>query len=175
MATPTTTIDALPAAATPLADADLLIVQQSGVTKQVAVVDLGGLGGGGEGEPGPMGPAGPAGDSGVVVSDDPPVNTDVLWADTGTVGSTLVQTVQAFIYTDESDTRPEVTFCIWVPDPVTLGNPFGALEGDIVLRTSENPVQGLNGIDGLWKGTAAAYEALGSYDDSVVYYIIEAP
>jgi hypothetical protein len=123
----------------------------------------------GGGEPGPPGPPG------VVVSDTPPVDTDVMWADTGTVGSTLVQTVQAFIYTDESDTRPAVTFCIWVPDPVTLGNPFGALEGDIVLRTSENPVQGLNGIDGLWKGTAAEYEALSTYDESVVYYVIEAP
>jgi len=40
MATPTTSIDALPAAATPPNPADLVVVQQSGVTKKMPVSEL---------------------------------------------------------------------------------------------------------------------------------------
>lgn len=49
MATPTTTIDALPPAATPLNGTDLLIVQQAGITSKVqaSFVGTGGSGSGG--------------------------------------------------------------------------------------------------------------------------------
>ena len=53
-------------------------------------------------------------------------------------------------YTDEADARPDVDVVFWVPTPVTLGNPFAAVEGDCVLRTSENPVQGVTESPG-WR------------------------
>lgn len=54
MPEPTTTIDALPEASTPLAPTDLIIVQQSGVTKKASAdaAGLGGSGGGGGSAPG---------------------------------------------------------------------------------------------------------------------------
>jgi hypothetical protein len=153
-------------------------VQQSGVTKQVAVVDIGGFGE--PGADGPMGPAGPAGapgepgEPGVVISDTPPVDTEVLWADTTEASELQADTVRVFTYETESEPRPDATVVFWVPVPTTIGNPTAALPGDCVLRTTENPVQGINGITGLWQGTAAEYEALSSLDPNTVYFIVAA-
>jgi hypothetical protein len=96
--------------------------------------------------PGPPGPAGPAG--------------------------TASTSVSVFTYTDETDLRPSTDVCFWIPDPYTLGDPFGALVGDLVLRSTPDVVQGLNGIAKLWQGTPVAYEALPSHDPDTVYFLI---
>lgn len=124
-----------------------------------ALVGTGGGGGGGGGD--------------FVVSDTPPADTGVLWADTSdTAGVAVAQTVNVFSYTDESDLRPDATVVFWVPDPYTLGDPFGALPGDLVLRTTPDVVTGLNGVAGLWQGTTTEYDALETYDPSVVYFVV---
>jgi hypothetical protein len=88
-------------------------------------------------------------------------------------GITSGTTVRVFVYTDEADLRPDADVVFWVPTPVTLGNPFAAVEGDCVLRTSENPVQGVNGIVGLWQGTPLEWEALPSLTADTVYFVKE--
>lgn len=81
-------------------------------------------------------------------------------------------TVKVIVYTDEAAPRPDCDLGIWVPTPITLGNPFAAVEGDIVLRTSENPVQGVNGVNVLWSGQPAEWEAL-TLEAAGVYVIWE--
>jgi hypothetical protein len=81
-------------------------------------------------------------------------------------------TVNVFTYTDETDLRPSSDVVFWIPDPYTLDDPFGALPGDLVLRSTPDVVQGLNGITGLWKGTPLEWEALPTHDDSTVYFVI---
>jgi hypothetical protein len=80
-------------------------------------------------------------------------------------------TVIGFVYTDEVDARPDVSMVFWIPDPYTLGDPFGAVEGDVVLRSTPDVVAGINGITGVWRGTSAEYEAL-TPDPDVLYYVI---
>jgi hypothetical protein len=196
MPEPTTTIDALPSASTPLADVDLLIVQQSGVTKKVPAADVVAVGAAviddvtidtdttyssnkievriaesaGVGAPGEPGPPG---DPGIVIDDAPPDTGDVLWADTETEGAASGgDTITNFVYTDESDIRPAASVVFWIPDPFNLGNPFGALPGDLVIRSVPDQVAGLNGVEAIWKGTAAEYAALAP-DDNTVYFVYE--
>lgn len=123
-----------------------------------------------------VGTTGPPGDSGTVTSDTPPADTDLLWLDTATEGAPVVQTINVFIYTDEADPRPDATVVFWIPDPFDLPNPFGALEGDCVLRSTPDMLTGLNGVEAIWKGTAAEYDALTPADDTVYFvYEPEAP
>lgn len=122
------------------------------------------------------GGGGDGGGTGIVIDDTPPADTELLWGDTSTEGQPIVQTIQVFIYTDEADPRPDATVVFWIPDPFDLPNPFGAIEGDCVLRSTPNMLTGLNGVDAIWKGTAAEYDALSPADDTVYFvYEPEAP
>lgn len=212
MATPRVTIDELPEQVT-VEDTNLLIIQDSGVTKKMTVATLQGAtstalaahladtddahdasaisstdSGFGidsatvQGQLGQLatlassagatGPQGPPGDPGIVIDDVPPEETNVLWADTTESSELAVgDTVTVFTYTDESDDRPDSTVVFWIPNPVTLGNPFGALAGDCVLRSTPDVVANVNGISGLWAGTAAAYDAL-TTNPSTLYVVV---
>jgi parallel beta-helix repeat protein len=86
MPPPPTSIDALPPASLPLNPADVIIVQQTGVTKKATAVDLveantgpvGPMGPGGA--TGPIGPEGPAGPVGPEGPEGPPgAAIDVMW------------------------------------------------------------------------------------------------
>jgi hypothetical protein len=120
-----------------------------------------------------LGAAG-GGEGDFIVSDTPPEDTDALWADTTADGTAFVtsQTVNVFPYTDETDPRPDATVVFWIPDPWDLPNPLDADPGDLVLRTTPEVVQGLNGITGLWQGTSTEYDALDTYDATTVYFVI---
>ena len=96
----------------------------------------------------------------------------MLWADTTDETLLASDTVLVHTYTDESDLRPTATVVFWIPDPYTLDDPFGAIPGDLVLRTTPGVVQGTNGIRGIWAGTPLEWEALPSHDDDTIYFVI---
>lgn len=174
MPTPRVAIDDLPSATTPLNGADVLIVQQGGVTKKVTSTEVALVGpAGADGAPGPPGVDGAPG---MTVGDTPPIDTDVLWADTTVEGSNYEQpdTVSIFTYTDPTDPRPSSTVVWWVADPWDLDDPFAALPGDAVLHSTPDVIVGVNGITGLWQGTAAEYAAE-VLDPNVVYFILPDP
>ena len=81
-------------------------------------------------------------------------------------------TVAVFTYTDEADTRPDSDVVFWIPDPFDLPNPIGAEVGDLVLRSTPDVITGATGTTAIWTGTAAEYEALASYDDTTIYFIV---
>lgn len=177
MATPTTTIDALPLKTVPDLD-DAFIVQDTGVTKRVPIAGLleviptGPAGG-----PGPEGPEGPTGPPGVIIDALPPAETDVLWADT-TTGSFITpeaDTVRVFTYTDETATRPDATVVFWIPDPFDLPNPFGALTGDLVLRSTPDVISSTTGLTHIEHYTVSEYDAIATPDPDTVYLIVADP
>lgn len=96
--------------------------------------------------------------------------------DGGLPGPPGETTVEVFTYTDEADSRPAgVSVVFWIPDPFDLPNPIGAIEGDLVLRSTPDVITGMTGTTGIWTGTAAEYEALPDYDDDVIYFIVPTP
>lgn len=97
--------------------------------------------------PGPAGPAGPPG---------PPGET----------------TIEVFTYTDETATRPAASVVFWIPNPSSLGDPFAAVVGDCVLRSTPDVVQGLNGLTKIWKGTALEYDAIGTPSADTFYAVV---
>lgn len=201
MPTPRITIDALPEQGT-IEPANLMIVQDGDTTKKIQVATLLGgtstaltahLANPPDAHTATAVSATPSGpgvdgttvqaqlgqlvtlvesESSIIISDTPPAEHDVLWADTADETELAADTVSVFTYTDESDLRPDATVVFWIPDPYTLGDPFGAIPGDCVLRSTPNVVQGLNGISGLWQGTPTEYEALPSHDASTIYFVI---
>lgn len=183
MPTPRVAIDSLPAASEPLGPSDVLIVQQSGVTKKATVGAAVMTGPAGpEGPAGPSGPAGvagaagpdgPPGPAGLIIDDVAPEDTDVLWADTTVEGDDLENpmTLTNFVYTDPVDARPDATVVNWFADPYDLVDPFGALPGDAVFHSTADVLVGLNGCTGVWIGTSTEYDALVSFDDNVVYHV----
>lgn len=229
MATPTTTIDALPAV-TSVTGTQFVIVQETGVTKKASVDDLSTYFSGSLVIPltaaeisalanpdvagldvqaqltdiiSRLGSGGGPGDDGISVGPTPPLDTDLLWADTTTDGTgdpaiyndalvissvepgitdvlwadTTVDgvppsmTVAVQTYTDEGDARNDADVVFWIPDPYTLPNPMGALVGDLVLRTTPDVITGVTGTSGIWTGTVTEFDALGSYDDTVIYFV----
>jgi hypothetical protein len=102
------------------------------------------------------------------------VYTDAAIAaiDGGGGGGDGDDTVLVYVYTDEADTRPLATVVFWIPDPFNLPNPFGALAGDCVLRSTPNVIEGQNGLAHMWKGTAAELDAL-TPDPNTVYFVYE--
>lgn len=170
MTAPRVLIADLPEASS-AASGDVLVIESAGTTKKITAVHLLGGGTGGSGAPGPPGPPGAQGEPGIVIDDVSPTATDVLWADTSVAGSTGADTVAVFPYTDETVARPTASVVFWIPNPFDLPNPFGALPGDLVLRSTPAVVQGLNGVEGLWQGSSAEYDAL-TPDPNVVYFVI---
>jgi len=89
MATPTTTIDALPPAALPLGPSDLIIVQQAGVTKKAIAADLAVGGGGGGGGTGGTGVTN--GDKGDIIV----TGSGSIWTFDNTVVTNIARTLLA--------------------------------------------------------------------------------
>lgn len=98
--------------------------------------------------------------------------TDAAVADISGGGGGGGTTVEVFTYTDEADARPAVDVVFWIPNPYTLGDPFGAVEGDCVLRSTPDTVQGLNGLRKIWKGTPLEYDAITTPADDTFYAVI---
>jgi hypothetical protein len=113
--------------------------------------------------------------TGIVISPTPPPVTNVLWADTATAGVEAGSTVNVFVYADPIDERPNADVVFWIPDPFDLPDPFGALPGDCVLRSTPNVITAANGITTMWQGSAAEYDAITIPDPDTVYLILTPP
>jgi len=122
-----------------------------------------------DGEQGPPGPAG------IIIDDEPPESADVLWADTNTIGIEPSMTVAVFVYTDPVDERPNASVVFWIPDPYDLANPFGALAGDCVLRSTPNVISSATGLTHAEYYTAAEYDAIAAPDPNTIYFVLEDP
>ena len=114
------------------------------------------------------------GGTGIVISDTPPEDTEHrAGLDSSDESVATPDTVIVFTYIDETDARPEASVVFWIPDPYTLDDPFG-----VCSKATSSCVppptwcKGVNGITGLWQGTAAEYEALPTHDATTVYFII---
>jgi hypothetical protein len=84
-------------------------------------------------------------------------------------------TVEVFVYTDEADTRPDADVVFWIPDPFNLPNPFGALPGDCVLRSTPNVLNSATGLTAVEHYTVTEYDALPATDADTVYLIVADP
>jgi hypothetical protein len=170
MSDPKVSIDSLPEQ-TLIVETDMLVAQSAGITKKISV---GTMRSGAIGTPGPPGPPGPPG---IEISATPPAEHDILWADTTIDEVTgAPETLQVFVYTDEADARPSATVVFWIPNPYDLPDPYGAIPGDLVLRSTPSLIAGLNGLAKMWIGTATELAALAPAMDTVYFvYEPEAP
>jgi hypothetical protein len=78
--------------------------------------------------------------------------------------------VATFLYSVASVARPDADIVFWIPSTSSLADPTNALTGDVVLRSVEDAVQGLNDATGIWLGSEAEYAAI-TPDPGVVYVV----
>lgn len=151
-------------------------------------------GGGGVGPPGPQGPPGPTGPAG------PTGIAEVWWSGSGTpvaitgaVGDWYLQTTTGQVYEKTTTTvwtlRADITGPQGIqgpqgvqglPGPTGPGTPLGGTTGQGLVKTSPgdyitgwtNIVANQQGVNAIWSGSQATYDAILTKDPTTLYVII---